>query len=137
MPQSLGKTDRTKLAVIAIFWSCAPIVCAADPPPAAGEFFEMRIRPLLVKRCFTCHTAGHMGGLDMSGREALLKGGDRGPAISADQPQDSLLLKAVSYKLDALKMPPSGKLPDNEIDELTAWVKAGAVWPESAKPAAP
>jgi hypothetical protein len=78
-----------------------------------------------------------MGGLEMSGRDALLKGGGRGPAISADHPEDSLLLQAVTYKLDGLKMPPSGKLPDNEIDALTVWVKAGAAWPESMKPSAP
>jgi hypothetical protein len=78
-----------------------------------------------------------MGGLEMSGRNALLKGGARGPAISPDHPENSLLLQAVSYQLDALKMPPAGKLPDNEIDDLTLWVKAGAVWPESPEPPAP
>ena len=138
MPQRVNKANQaTWLAVIATLCSCASSVRAADSTPGGSEFFEMRIRPILAKRCFTCHTATHMGGLEMSGRNALLKGGDRGPAISADHPQESLLLQAVSYKLDALKMPPSGKLPDNEIDELTVWVKAGAVWPDSPKPPAP
>src|SRR5262249_18387634 len=100
------------------------------------EFFEMRIRPVLAKRCFSCHTSTHMGGLEMTGREALLKGGSRGPAILTDKPEESLLLRAVKYDFDALKMPPGGKLPDEEIRDLTAWVKAGAVWPDGA-PAAP
>jgi hypothetical protein len=125
------------LAVIAVLCGCTPSARAADSPPGGTEFFEMRIRPLLAKRCFTCHTAGRMGGLEMSGRESLRKGGGRGPAISTDHPEDSLLLQAISYQLDALKMPPSGKLPDNEIEELRVWVKAGAVWPETPKPAMP
>jgi hypothetical protein len=138
MPQRVAKVNYTNwLAVIAILSNYAPLLSAADPPPGASEFFEMRIRPLLVKRCFTCHTTAHMGGLEMNGRNSLLKGGDRGPAISPDHPEDSLLLKAVAYKLEALKMPPAGKLPDNEIEDLAVWVKAGAVWPESPTPAAP
>jgi len=138
MPRTVTRANQTDyLAVIAILWICAPLLPAADAPPAGSEFFEMRIRPILAKRCFTCHTSGRMGGLEMSGRNALLKGGARGPAISADHPEDSLLLQAVSYKLDALKMPPTGKLPDNEIDALTVWVKAGAAWPDLPKPAAP
>jgi len=137
MPRTVTRANQTScLTVIAILWSCAPFVRAADSAPGGSEFFEMRIRPILAKRCFTCHTSGRMGGLEMSGRNALLKGGGRGPAISADHPEDSLLLQAVSYKLDALKMPPTGKLPDNEIDDLTVWVKAGAVWPDSPKPPA-
>src|SRR5262249_49192371 len=125
------------LAVMAILWSCAPLVSGADSAAGGNEFFEMRVRPILAKRCFACHSSGRMGGLEMNGRDALLKGGGRGPAISADHPEDSLLLHAVSYKLDKLKMPPTGKLSDSEIDVLTLWVKAGAVWPESPKPATP
>src|SRR6266481_1361884 len=95
--------------------------------PDARELFEMRIRPLLAKRCYACHLSASMGGLEMTGREALLKGGGRGPAISTDKPAESLMLQALSYKVDALKMPPAGKLPDDEIATLTAWIKAGAL----------
>src|SRR5262245_10539382 len=111
MPQRGSRGNQASwLAVTAILWSCALPVRAADAPPGGSEFFEMRIRPILAKRCFTCHTSAHLGGLEMSGRNALLKGGGRGPAIAADHPENSLLLQAVSYKLDALKMPPSGKI---------------------------
>ena len=105
--------------------------------PNTIEFFEMRIRPVLVKRCYACHTSTPMGGLDLSGRETMLKGGSRGPAFSKDESEKSLLIQAVSYKLDGLKMPPAGKLPDDEIEDLTAWVKAGAIWPETGQPAPP
>jgi hypothetical protein len=105
--------------------------------PDARELFEMRIRPLLAKRCYACHLTAPMGGLEMTGREALLKGGSRGPAISTDKPEESLLIQALSYKLDTLKMPPAGKLPNDEIETLTAWVKSGAVWPDAGTPPAP
>jgi hypothetical protein len=121
---------------MAVLWSCALPLCAADSRDAS-EFFEVRIRPILAKRCFTCHTSARMGGLEMSGRSALVKGGGRGPSISTDHPEESLLLRAVSYKYDGLKMPPAGKLSDNEIEDLTAWVKAGAVWPDSPLLAGP
>src|SRR5712691_8691437 len=115
MPQSGSTANPTRwLAAIAILWSCAPLLRADDPPPGASTFFEMRIRPILVKRCFSCHTAGRMGGLEMSGRDGLLKGGGRGAAISLNRPERSLLLQAISYQLDTLKMPPLGKLPNNE-----------------------
>src|SRR5262245_57476679 len=70
------------------------------------EFFEMRIRPVLAKNCFACHTSSRMGGLDMSGREALLKGGKSGPAILPGDPEKSLLVEAVAQTHERLKMPP-------------------------------
>jgi hypothetical protein len=122
--------------LICILFSLAAHAFAASQPDAR-ELFEMRIRPLLAKRCYSCHQSARMGGLEMTGREALLKGGGRGPAISIAKPEDSLMLQALGYKLDTLKMPPAGKLPDDEIETLTAWVKTGALWPEAVSPAAP
>jgi hypothetical protein len=112
-----------------------PLAVSAADSPASREFFEMRIRPVLAKRCYTCHTTARMGGLEMTGREALLKGGDLGPVISPGQPEQSLLIQAVRYT-GKLKMPPGGKLPESEIQNLEAWVKAGASWPDST-PTAP
>ncbi len=96
------------------------------------DFFEMRVRPVLAKNCFGCHNSAKMGGLEMSGREALLKGGKSGPALVAGDPEKSLLIQAVAQTHERLKMPPSGKLPEAEIADLRAWIKDGAVWPESA-----
>ena len=60
------------------------------------EFFEMRVRPVLAKNCFACHTGSRMGGLEMTGRERILKGGKSGPAIVPGDPEKSLLVQAVA-----------------------------------------
>jgi hypothetical protein len=96
------------------------------------EFFEMRVRPVLAKNCFACHTSSRMGDLEMSGREAILKGGRSGPAIVPGDPEKSLLIQAVAQTHERLKMPPQGKLAETEIADLRAWIKDGAVWPDSA-----
>jgi hypothetical protein len=128
------------MARSAKFFICIPLTLVMGAFGAdqgdSRDFFEMRVRPVLSKNCFACHTSERKGGLEMSSRESLLKGGNSGPAISSDKPLDSLLIQAVSYQND-VKMPPQGKLPENEIADLTAWIKAGAVWPESPKAAAP
>src|ERR1700704_4230428 len=110
---------------------------SASPLPAASvadqrEFFEMRVRPVLAKNCFACHTGSRMGGLEMSGRETFLKGGKSGPAIVPGDPDKSLLLQVVAQTHERLKMPPQGKLAEAEIADLRTWIKDGAVWPESA-----
>ncbi len=114
---------------------------AALPLPAAqasdaGEFFELRVRPVLAKNCYACHTDSHMGGLRLDSRGQVLKGGNSGPAIVPGDAERSLLVQAVSHTHDRLKMPPSGKLKDAEIADLKTWVNAGAVWPEGHTPAA-
>src|SRR2546423_12433700 len=92
----------------------------------------MRARRVLAKNCFACHTSARMGGLEMSGREALLKGGKSGPAIIPGDDEKSLLVQAVAQTHERLKMPPQGKLAESEIADLRTWIKDGAVWPESA-----
>src|SRR5262245_19716530 len=79
------------------------------------EFFETRIRPILSKNCYSCHTQSAMGGLRVDSRESLLRGGKSGPAIVPGKIDDSLLLKAVRHQSPALKMPPPGKLREAEI----------------------
>jgi hypothetical protein len=94
------------------------------------EFFEKKIRPVLVEHCSKCHTGQKVkGGLRVDSRAALLKGGDNGPALAPGDPAKSRLLVAVSYKDVDLQMPPKAKLPDTVIADLTAWVKMGAPWP--------
>jgi mono/diheme cytochrome c family protein len=96
-----------------------------------AEFFELRIRPLLAKNCYACHTGSRMGGLQLDSRESILKGGNSGPALIAGKPEESLLIQAVRHTHKRLKMPPQGKLNDEEISDLADWVKAGALWPET------
>ncbi|MCP5118805.1 MAG: DUF1549 domain-containing protein, partial [bacterium] len=108
---------------------------AADSRQAA-EFFEMMVRPVLANNCYTCHTQSKMGGLDLTSRESLLRGGNSGPAIRPGDPENSLLVQVVNLTHERLTMPPSGKLPDAKIEVLTEWVRSGAVWPEHPKTAA-
>src|ERR1700756_2904296 len=116
-----------RLAMLLSAWSL-PAASIADQ----REFFEMRVRPVLAKNCFACHTSSRMGGLEMTGREALLKGGKSGPAIVSGDPEKSPLVQAVAKAHERLKMPPQGKLAETEIADLRAWIKDGAIWPESA-----
>src|SRR5207247_1527829 len=104
---------------------------AAD---AAGvAFFEQNVRPLLVARCYECHSREAKklrGALYLDSQAGWQKGGDSGPAIVPGDPDKSLLVKAVRYA-DDLQMPPKGKLSAKEIDLLTQWVKMGAPDPRT------
>ncbi|MBC8115489.1 MAG: PSD1 domain-containing protein [Candidatus Saccharimonas sp.] len=110
---------------------------AAPPPTAEGlEFFEKRIRPVLVEHCYECHSAGKKakGGLALDTRDAVLKGGDSGAVLVAGDPGKSRLIDAVRYKNRDLQMPPKGALSDSQVRDLEAWVKMGAPDPREAKP---
>jgi mono/diheme cytochrome c family protein len=117
----------------------APSVVGAAPASdrAGVEFFEKHVRPVLVENCYKCHSAEAekvKGGLLLDTREGLLKGGDSGPVIVAGDPDKSLLIKSVRYTDDNLQMPPKGKkLPENQIEDLIAWVKMGAPDPRTSK----
>jgi len=98
---------------------------------AQSDLFEAKVRPALTKNCYACHGASAMGGLRLDSRAGLLKGGASGPVVVAGKPDESLLIKVVRYQDSRLRMPPAGKLSDDEIAALTQWVRTGAVWPES------
>jgi len=96
------------------------------------EFFERHVRPLLVERCYPCHGDKiQWGSLRLDSRASLLLGGDRGPALVPGRPEESLLIKAVSYQDPKLQMPPTGKLPDQDVAALTEWVRMGAPDPRT------
>jgi mono/diheme cytochrome c family protein len=98
------------------------------PDPAAMEFFEKNVRPILATRCQGCHgPAKQKGGLRLDARAALITGGSTGPAVVPGNPKDSLLVDAINYG-EAYQMPPKSKLPAAEIATLTEWVKRGAPW---------
>ncbi len=98
------------------------------------------MRPILVESCFPCHSGQAktlQGGLRLDSRAGLLKGGFRGPAFTAAKPEGSRLLEAIGYVNKDLTMPPKGKLSEEKIAALTAWVTEGAAWPKTgAKPSA-
>ncbi|MGP0062141.1 MAG: DUF1553 domain-containing protein [Isosphaeraceae bacterium] len=107
-----------------------PAGAAAPPSPEAVEFFETRVRPILAERCVNCHgPKKQSGGLRLDSREAMIKGGDTGPAVVPARAEESLIVQAVSYRHDELKMPPKGKLPDTDVAFLIRWVALGAPWP--------
>ena len=101
------------------------------------EFFESKVRPLLAKNCYQCHSAKAkplFAGLRLDSRAGVLKGGNAGPVIIAGDPEHSRLIQAVQG--ETLQMPPTGKLKDNDIAALVKWVEMGAPWPEDEAPAA-
>lgn len=114
-------------------WSLgAAALFAAEPNT---DFFEKRIRPVLVEHCYECHAADSeplQGGLRLDVGNGLQTGGDSGPALDRDNPQESLLLKALRY--DGVEMPPDGKLPAEVIADFETWIKAGAPDPREDAP---
>ena len=105
---------------------------AAPADPKQIQFFESKIRPVLADNCFKCHSESEKvkGGLRVDDREALLKGGNTGPAIVPGNPEKSLLIRAILYTDPDLQMPPKDqKLTSSQIADLTAWVKMGAPFP--------
>jgi mono/diheme cytochrome c family protein len=98
----------------------------------AQDFFESRIRPVLIANCYGCHAETRTSGLRVDSREGLLKGGNAGPAIVPGDPEHSLLIQAVTHTHERYKMPLGKKLAPAEIEDLKTWVRAGAIWPEHA-----
>jgi len=110
----------------------------AAASPEGIEFFEKKIRPVLVESCYSCHSAGSeklKGSLRLDSREGTLKGGDTGPALVPGNLDKSLLITAVRFKDDNLAMPPKKKLTDAQIADFETWVKMGAPDPRTANAA--
>ncbi len=109
-----------------------------SPSPAQlanDEFFESKIRPVLVKHCYECHSAegkGIQGGLRLDTQAAVQQGGDSGPAVVAHNVEASLLISALRY--EDFEMPPQGKLPDTVIADFVTWVERGAPDPRTGGP---
>lgn len=92
--------------------------------------FESSVRPLLLEHCTKCHGAGKQwAGLRLDSREAILKGGDSGPAAVPGEAESSLLIRAVRHDDENLQMPQDEKLTDAQIQLLTDWVNSGMTFP--------
>ena len=110
----------------------APRVIAESPERL--DFFESRIRPILIDKCYSCHSsraAKIKSGLRLDSLEGMLKGGDSGPAIVPYKPGESVLLQAIAYTDDFSKMPPREKLPERVIVDFRRWVEMGAPHPRA------
>jgi len=101
------------------------------------EFFEKRIRPLLLEHCTECHGAEKQkGSLRLDHRGGWEVGGDSGPSIVPGKIDESLLWKVVSYEDRDLKMPPKKKLPEADLADLKTWIANGALDPRDEAPQA-
>lgn len=113
---------------------------AGEPPTAAQlEFFETRIRPVLVEQCYKCHNSAQsaQGGLAVDQRSALLQGGDGGAVIVPGNPGESSLLAILRHEIDGLKMPKGGsRLEATVIEDFARWIEMGAPDPRDTAPTA-
>ncbi len=122
----------TRHLLIAVLVTGPSAVSAADP---RGDHFESRVRPALIESCVRCHGPEKAsGGLRLDSREAILRGGESGPAIVVGKPSESLLLKAIRREKDLAAMPPKEPLKADAVVAFERWVREGAVWPASAAP---
>ncbi len=118
--------------------ACLVLTASALGADPGVEFFEKRIRPVLVEKCYQCHNsklAPPMGNLRLDTAAGLRKGGDSGPPVVPADPARSLLLRAISYLDLRLKMPPTGKLSDEQIEDFRKWIEMGAPDPRGERPA--
>jgi hypothetical protein len=121
------------LGLACVAWACSRSVVAASIDTPAEERFEADVRPALLQTCFPCHGGKKTsGGLQVNSREALLRGGERGPAIVPGDPATSLLVRAIGHQDEDLKMPPGKRLKQETTSAIARWVAEGAPWPASS-----
>lgn len=96
------------------------------------DFFEAKIRPVLIRHCYECHSAeseSTNGGLRVDTRDLIRQGGDSGPAVIPNDVERSLLLQAIKYDDCFYQMPPDQKLEESVISDFEKWIREGAVDP--------
>ena len=124
------------LGLMVVLFLSTPRAVFAQASSLRDDFFATEVRPIFEQHCVKCHSGpSPKAGLRLTDRESLLQGGDTGSAVSLDRVEDSLLLSAIKY--DAYEMPPTGKLPQEAIDNIKAWLDAGAPWPVEQNIASP
>jgi mono/diheme cytochrome c family protein len=112
-------------------WLLAMLALGNPLSAQESEFFEAKVRPVLVEHCFSCHGPKKQNaGLRLDSRQALLQGSDNGPVVVPGHPEKSPLVAAVQH-IGPTKMPPKGKLSPQAIEALSHWVKLGVPWPDS------
>lgn len=125
----LVKTLTLLAAALSLSLSFARLVAADDE---GVQFFEQKIRPMLVQHCYGCHSVAArdekklQGDLYLDSAAGVAKGGETGPILVKGKSAESLLLKALQYKDDKIEMPPAGKLPDEVIADFAKWIDLGA-----------
>jgi hypothetical protein len=119
---------------------CFVMAAAEEKPKFTTEqldFFEKKIRPVLSKSCYSCHSAEASklrAELFVDTREGLLRGGTSGAAIVPGKPDKSLLFKSIAGLEKDLQMPPKGEpLSEDQIEDFRRWITMGAPDPREAK----
>lgn len=123
-----------RIAALLLFGSVATVVDADQLTPEESKFFETKIRPVLIKECFGCHSnqAGNVrGGLRLDTKQLTHIGGDSGPAIVPGDLEESLLYNAITH--EDFVMPPKRKLSPDVIEDFRKWIEMGAPDPRDTK----
>jgi mono/diheme cytochrome c family protein len=133
---NLRTSDRVYYLLICSFalLNGISVATATEPSPDQLAFFEGKVRPLLIKHCYECHsteTKKLKGGLLLDSKEGWMAGGDSGEAIEPGKPNESRLIESVRYKNSHLQMPPKYQLSEAEISVLERWVQMGAPDPRT------
>ena len=135
--QQRDSTWRFALAGVTACFLLTTSICRAE---SDEDFFEARVRPLLVRHCLECHgPKKQWAGLRLDSAAGLRKGGESGPVVVAGKPDESELLLRVSDEDVDLRMPPEESGPPLTAEQIAAishWIKSGAAWPESSEPTA-
>ncbi|MCY3970810.1 MAG: PSD1 and planctomycete cytochrome C domain-containing protein [Acidobacteria bacterium] len=129
---------RSGAAILAAALLGGP-AASSEFAPEDLEFFEQKIRPVLVEHCYTCHNSTEIAesGLRLDYRGGMLEGGMRGPAIEPGKPRGSLLLRAMRHPSLDFRMPLGGaKLPDDVVADFERWIEIGAPDPRDEPPSA-
>jgi hypothetical protein len=143
MPTAAPARHLRLVPLLAALLLTSSVRAAEAPDPAGVAFFEKKIRPVLAEHCLSCHSDEAQrnrklrGGLRLDSREAMLKGGDSGPALVPGKPEASLLLKALRHQEEVKPMPPAKKLSDAVVADFEHWIKIGAPDPRTGTSAGP
>ena len=112
-----------------------PAICSFAAEPEGADYFERHVRPVLVEQCYACHSSEStqpQAALRVDSRDALLTGGLSGPAVLPGDPEGSRLIQVLRHSGN-VRMPPGGKLTDEQVDRIAAWIHMGAPFPTSGK----
>ncbi len=126
-PAPLHRGDPLKRASLLHAVNLLLILAATARPDDSTALFEAKIRPVLIDKCYACHSADAKrikGGLRLDTREAMLAGGDSGPTLTPGNADESLLIAALRH--EGPEMPPSGRLTETVIADFVRWIEQGA-----------
>lgn len=129
----IRKTHRNKLLYRSVlFFLSVQLTVAANQNT---NFFEKKIRPVLSKNCYECHSAKSKSlkaGLLLDRKAGWERGGKNGSVIIPGEPAKSILINALRYGNHDLQMPPSGKLSEPVLADFEKWISMGAQDPRNS-----